>query len=153
MSTIPEIKSEKTEMTSLRNQVTLNEKLGVKNIIFKMQDVVTDPIDPNHISKMSTNGLSVSSVVKAGVVFVGTVGAYYLAKTTGILSYFGWGAKNSDSKDVGNNEIIEVKTKANALSVRTNLETARQANGPSTNRITETYKDEDRTVKFEDRKI
>jgi hypothetical protein len=48
---------------------------------------------------------------------------------------------------------MEVKTTENSLSLKTNLETARRTNTPSLNRIEQTYKDEDGTVKFEEIKI
>jgi hypothetical protein len=108
-----------------------------------------NPIEPKRISK-STNSLTKSSLVKAGLVFLGTVGTYYLAKTTGIFSYFGWGVKNSNLKDFGNNEIVSAKK---SLSARTNLETTKQINNPSINRIAQTYRGEDRTVEFEEIKV
>jgi hypothetical protein len=116
--------------------------------------VITDPIDPKRISKdFFANRLTMSSAVKAGLVFFATVGSYYLAKTTGIFSYFGWGEKNSNLKDVVNSEIVKVKSTANTLTVRTNLETTRQVNNPSVNRNVQTYKSEDKTVKFEEMKV
>jgi hypothetical protein len=111
-----------------------------------------NPIEPKRISK-STNSLTKSSLVKAGLVFLGTVGVYYLAKATNIFSYFRMGSKNSNSKDV-NSEIMKVKTAENALSLKMSLETARQVNNnPSVNRIARTYKGEDKTVKFEEMKV
>ena len=108
MSAIPKVKSKEREMTFLESHTTMSlKKLSVKDIFPNIQlSVITDPIDPKRISKMSTNGLSVSSGVKAGLVFLGTVGAYYLAKTTGIFSYFGWETKNPNSKDTGSSEIM-----------------------------------------------
>jgi hypothetical protein len=153
MSTILEVKSRKLEEISLRDHATMPvKKLAIKNIISDTQElVIIDPINPKRISKESTNSLTKSSLVKAGLVFLGTVGGYYLVKTTGIFSYFGWGAKNS--KDVGNSEIMKLKKTASALNVRTNLEIAKQTNSPSVNRITQTYKGEGNTVKFEEIKV
>jgi hypothetical protein len=156
MSTIPKIRSKETEMISSGSHKKIpSKKLPVKNIFSNIQSpVITDPIDSKRISKVSfSNSLNVSSVVKAGLVFLGTVGSYYLAKTTGIFSYFGWGTKNQNSKDVGNSEIMELKNSANALTVKTNLETARRANTPSLNHILQTYKVEDGTVEFEEIKV
>ena len=61
--------------------------------------------------------------------------------------------KNSNSKDVTRDEIAKVKNKENALSMRMNLETASQANNPSLNRISKTYRNQDRTVEFEEIKV
>jgi hypothetical protein len=83
-------------------------------------------------------------------VFLGAVGSYYLAKTTGIFSYFGWGAKNS--KDMGSSEIMEVRNIKKSLTVKTNLETARQVvNNPLVGQTVAAHKD--KTVKFEKIKV
>jgi hypothetical protein len=111
-----------------------------------------NPIEPKRISK-STNSLTKSSLVKAGLVFLGTVGAYYLAKTTGIFSHFGWGTKNSNSKNVGNSEIMKLKNAEKSLTVKMNSEITSQANNPSLNRISKTYRNKDRTVEFEEIKV
>ena len=56
--------------------------------------------------------------------------------------------------ETSNNAITEVKNRANALTVKTNLETTRRTNNdPSVNRNVQTYKGEDKTVKFEERKV
>ena len=148
MSAIPKVKSKETEVTSSGS----HEKIPVKDIFSNIQSpVITNPIDPTRTSKELTNGLSISSAVKAGLVFLGTVGFYYLTKT-GFSSYFGWKAKAKNSKDVGNSEIMEVKTRADALSARTNLETARQVvNNPLVGQTVAAHKD--RTVKFEEVKV
>jgi hypothetical protein len=128
------------------------KKLPTKNIIpEKSFDIVIDPIDPKRISKEPIKSLTKSSMVKAGLVFWGTIGVYYLAKTTNILSYFGWGAKNS--KDLNRGEITSKKMGENDLTVRRDLETKIQANNPSMNHISQTYKGEDRTVKFKEIEI
>ena len=153
MSTIPKIRSKETEMTSLESHKKISsKKLPAKDIISNIQtSIIIDPIDPKRISKVFlTNGLSVSSVVKAGVVFLGTIGSYYLVKTTGIFSYFEWGTRNS--KDLDNSEIMEVKKTVNSLTVRKSLETIRQVDSSSTNQIVQTYKD-DRTIAFKEIKI
>jgi hypothetical protein len=150
MSIIPKIQSKKMKITSIEDQTTMSyKKLPAKNIISNIQtSVIIDPIDPKRISKTSRNSLSISSTVKAALVFAGTIGLYYLTKTTGIFSYFGWGEKTKNSKDVGSREIMEVKIRENALSVGKKLETARQVNGQFVNQIEQTYKTEERTVKF-----
>jgi hypothetical protein len=151
MATLGEVKSKETKRTLLGSHKTMPfKKLPVKNIISNIQtSVITDPIDPKRISKTPRNSLSVSSVIKAGLVFAGAIGSYYLAKTTGIFSYFGWGEKNL--KDIGNKEMVSAKK---SLSVRTNLETTRQVvNNPSVNRNVQMYKNEDKTVKFEEAKV
>jgi hypothetical protein len=154
MSTIPKARSKETAMISPVNHKKMPSKNSPADYIINIESlVITDPIDSTRISKMSTNGLSVSSAVKAGLVFLGTVGAYYLAKTTGIFSYFGLGEKNSNPKDVGNSGIMKVKNRENALTVRTNLETTRQADSPSVNRIEQTYKDKDSNLKFKEIKV
>jgi hypothetical protein len=151
MATIPEIRSEETEMILPINHTTMPSKnLTAEHIISNMRTpVIIDPIDPKRISEKPTNCLTKSSLVKAGLVFLGTVGAYYLSKTTGVFSYFGWGYKNTNSKDV-NSEIMKVKNRENSLAVKTNLETARQTNNPSINRIAQTYKTEGRTIEFKE---
>ena len=120
MATLPKVKSKETEMISPINQKIMSfKKLTAKNIFFNKQElIITNPIDPTRISKEPTNCLTKSSLVKAGLVFLVTVGGYYLAKTTNILSYFGWREKNQNLKDVGNSEIVKVKNRANALNVR-----------------------------------
>jgi hypothetical protein len=93
------------------------------------------------------------SAIKAGMVFFATVGSYYLAKTTGIFSYFEWGEKTKNSKDVDSREIMEIKSRENALNVGRKLETIGQTNSLSINRIEQTYKDEGGTVEFEEIKV
>jgi hypothetical protein len=154
MSTIPKIRSKETEMISLGSHKKISfKKLPVKDIFSNIQSpVITDPINPNRISKaFFTKKVSASSVVKAGIVFLGTVGSYYLAKTTGIFSYLKRGEKNP--KDVSNRRMMEVKNKANALNIRKNLETMMQVNNPLVSQTVKTYKNEDKTIKFEEIKI
>jgi hypothetical protein len=107
----------------LKNNGTLPIKKLTDQNIFSDMHVIVNSIDPKRISKVPANRLTINSAVKAGLVFLGTLGVYYLAKTTVILSYFGRGSKNS--KDVGSSEITKVKNRANTLTVRKNLETAR----------------------------
>jgi hypothetical protein len=157
MSTVPKVISKKTEMTSLESHKKIpSKKLPTKNIFSNIQSpIIIDPIKPARISKVFfSNDLNVSSVAKAGLVFLGTVGSYYLAKTTGVFSYFGWGekTKNPNSKDSGSSEIVEVKNRANALNIRTNLETERQVvTNPLVGQTVAAHKD--RTVKFEEIKV
>jgi hypothetical protein len=156
MATLGEVTSKETKMTSLGSYETMPlKKSPAKNIISNMQtSVITDPIDPKRISKdFFANRLTMRSAIKAGVVFFATVGSYYLAKTTGIFSYFGWGEKTKNSKDMGSREIMEVKSRENALSAGRKLETIGQTNSPSINRIEQTYKDEGGTVEFEEIKV
>jgi hypothetical protein len=135
MSAIPKVRSKEKEMLSLENRSTmLTKKLPIKNIF----------------SKESANLLTTRSAIKAGLVFFATVGSYYLAKTTGIFSYFKWRAKNSNSKDASSTEIVEEK---NALRGRKSLETAKLVNNPSVNRITPTYKKKNVIVEFKETKI
>jgi hypothetical protein len=155
MAILGEVTSKERKMALLESHKKMPvKKSPVKNIFSNMQtSVITDPIDPKRISKdFFANRLTMSSAVKAGLVFFATVGSYYLAKTTGIFSYFGWEVKAKNSKDVGSSKIMEVKNRANALSVVTNLETIGQANSPSVNQII-TAKDEGRTVAFEGIKV
>jgi hypothetical protein len=155
MSITSKIKSKDMEMTlSVSHHTTISsEKSSIKSIISNIQPlVITDPIAPTCISKAFTSNLTMSSAVKAGLVFVGTVGAYYLAKTTGILSYFGWGMKNSYSTDVVNNEIEKIKSIANSLTERTNLEIAKQANNPLVSQTATAYKD-GMAVEFEEIRV
>jgi hypothetical protein len=114
MATLGEVTSKEIKMTSLGSYKTMPlKKSPEKNIFSNMQtSVITDPIDPKRISKdFFANRLTMRSAIKAGVVFFTTLGSYYLAKTTGIFSYFGWGEKNSNLKDVDSREIMEVKSK------------------------------------------
>jgi hypothetical protein len=154
MATLPKVKSKETEMISPINQKIMSfKKLTAKNIFFNKQElIITNPIDPTRISKEPTNCLTKSSLVKAGLVFLVTVGGYYLAKTTNILSYFGWREKNQNLKDVGNSEIVKVKNKENALTGKRNLKATVQASNPSID-IIQMHKDLDRTVKFKEIKV
>jgi hypothetical protein len=151
MSTMQEVSNKDAKIFPFENQTSV-KKLTTENIFPKMQiSSISNPIDPNCISKELTNSLTKSSLVKAGLVFLGTITSYYILKNTRISSYFGWGKKNSNLKDFGNNEIVSAKK---SLSVRMNLETTKQINNnPSINRIAQTYRGEDRTVEFEEIKV
>ena len=155
MSIISDVRSKDIKAVSLKDSVKIPvKKSPAKNIFFNMKlPVRTNPIDSKRVSKESTNSVTKGSLIKAGLIFLGTVGAYYLAKTTNILSYFGWGAKNQNLKDISDSEIVKVKNRAKALSVRMNLETERRASSPSVNQIKQTYKEKSRTVKFEEIKV
>jgi hypothetical protein len=65
---------------------------------------ITDPIDLTNI-KAPTNSSTMSSIVKAAIIFAATLGGYYLAKTTGVFSYFKSKEKNLNSKNVDNSEV------------------------------------------------
>jgi hypothetical protein len=152
MAIISKVSSKEAKMASLgSHEIKPYKKLPVDNSFNMQLPVITNPIDPKRISKEPKSCLTKSSVVKAGLVFAGTLGAYYLSKITGIFSYFGWVAKKA--KDVDSGELIKVKNRVNALNVRTNLETTKQVNNPSINQIAQTYKDTDSTVKFEEIKV
>jgi hypothetical protein len=112
---------------------------------------INDPIDLANISKTNLEKLTVSSAVKAGIVSFTMFTLYCLAKTTNILSHFGWKARDLNSKDANNGEITKIKNRANALT-RRNLETTSQVNGLSGNQIEQTYRNE-KTVTFEEIKV
>ena len=95
MSAIVKETSEKIKITSFEDHNTISSKKIISNV---RSPVVIDPIESKRISKSLTNSLTMNSVIKAGIVFLGTVGGYYLAKTTGIFSYF-------NSKDAGGSSI------------------------------------------------
>jgi hypothetical protein len=151
MATIPEIRSEETKSTSWKSQKTMSfKKLSDENIIFDTQiHIITDPIGPKCISKESMRSkLTMSSAIKAGLVFFATVGGYYLTKATGLFSSFRRGVKSS--KDVSNSEIVEVK---NALSARRTSKMNGQISNPFINHVVSDYKGKDSTVKFKETKI
>jgi hypothetical protein len=151
MATLPEIRSKETKMASLRSyDIKPYKELPASSSFNTQLPVIINPIDPKRLSKEPIKSLTKSSMVKAGLVFFGTLGVYYLTKTTNILSYFGWGAKNSDSKNIGSSEIAKVKNGENALTVRRTPKTIGQTNNLSVNQIVKTYKDKDRSVEFEE---
>jgi hypothetical protein len=153
MSTIQKVESKETEMISPINHTTMpSKKLPIEYIISNIQlSVITDPIDPKRVSKKSMRSkLTMSSAVKAVLVFAGTIGLYHLFKNVNVFSYFGWGTKNLNSKDLNNSEVMEVKNRENALTVRTNLKTTRQADSPFVNQFVQAYKDKDSAVKFKE---
>jgi hypothetical protein len=124
----------------------------VNNTTFcKESSVITNPIEFKCISKVSKSNLTMSSAVKAGLVFFATVGGYYLAKTTSI-SYFGQKGKNLNSKDVSK-EIMEVINEKKSLSIRRNLKTTEQINNPFINHIVQTHESKERAVEFEEIEI
>jgi hypothetical protein len=142
-------------MISSINHTKMPSRLNTKNVISNIQpQVITDPIEPTRVSKIFPNNLTKSSLVKAVLVFAGTIGLYNLFKNTPIFSYFGWGAKtnnlNPNSKDIYNNGIVKVKNTENALTVRRNLEIMRQADSPFVNQFVQAYKDKDSAVKFKE---
>ncbi len=138
MLTIPKVVSEETKMTSL----------GHTKI-----PIINDPVDLTRISKADTRKLTISSVIKAGIVSSAVFALYYLAKTTNTFSHFGWEAKDLNSKNVENREITKIKNKGNSLIVRRDLETTSQNNVPFINQITQANKDNSKTVKFEEIEI
>lgn len=71
MSTLSKITNDK-KMTSLKNPMTMPFKTD-KNISSSMKlQIITNPIKSDRVSKNFLNNLSISSVVKAGLVFLGT---------------------------------------------------------------------------------
>jgi hypothetical protein len=141
VATIPRVISKEDTSFGGYNETSFKQ-LFAENIIYREQPLlITNPIDSKRISKESTKSLTMGSAIKAVLVFAGTIGSYYLAKTTGVFSYFGWG-----TKDVACRELVNAKK---SLSVRTNLETAKQGNSLSLNQIAQAYKDTDSKVKFE----
>jgi hypothetical protein len=155
MSIILKMTNDKEKIASLKCNTITPKKLSVKNIIFNRHpSIITDPIEPKHISKdVPTNGLSVCSVVKAGLVFFATVGVYYLVKTTCISSYFGWREKILNSKDADSRKLMKVKNEKKSLSMRRNLKTTEQVNNSFVNQIVQTHKDEDGVLNFEEIKV
>jgi hypothetical protein len=140
---------------STTSKVTSKKMLSFESsntIPSKKSSIITNPIELKHISNTLTNSLTMNSVLKTGLIFFTTIGGYYLAKTTGIFSYFGRNGKNSNSKDVSNSEIKKIKNKANFLTVKTNLKTIGQVNNPLTQTVT-AHKDKSKAVKFDKIKI
>jgi hypothetical protein len=146
-SRIEDIKTASPESRNINSYRELPPKISFKTQI----PVITNPIASKSISKEPTSCYT-SSVVKAGLVFLSTIGAYYIAKTANIFSYFGWREKNTKSKDV-NSEIVKVKISENALNIKTNSEIVRRANDPLVNQVTKNYETEDKAVKFEEMNI
>jgi hypothetical protein len=148
MLKISRIRSKKNEMTFLESHKTI----PIKNKIFGMQkQVIIDSRKFNHISNEPMSCLKASSVLKAGIIFLGTIGLYYSVKKTGIFSYFGWGVKNS--KDLNGSEITKEKFGKNDLTVRRNLETEIQTNNPNMDSISQAYIGKGSTVKFKKEKV
>jgi hypothetical protein len=151
MATVQKTESKNTGMFSFGDQISA-KKLSTKDIFSKMQmPSITNPIDPKRISKNLKSCLNTSSVIKAGFVFLGTVGIYYLTRTKNIFSYFGLEAKNS--KDTSKSEVMKVKSGENALTIEKNLETAKQVDGSSINKITQTYESKAGVVEFKEVKV
>ena len=151
MTTIGEVRNEEAK-TLFKNNAMPIEKLTAKNIFSNKQELfITDPIDPKRISKKTTDCLNPSSVVKAVLVFAGTIGLYNLIKNTNILSYLGFGGKNS--KDVNNGEITKVESGKNTITLKRNSETVEKANTSPINKFAQKYNDENKAVKFEEIKV
>jgi hypothetical protein len=143
MATIGKVTSKETKMF-FKDTMPI-EKLTATNIFLKERElVITDPIDPKRISKETTNCLNAKSVVKAVLVFAGTIGLYNLFKNRNIFSYFGWTTKN-----VSNNKIAKVTNGENSLNVRKNVETTMKTNNPPINQILQTSK----IAKFKEKEI
>jgi len=59
---------------------------------------IREPIASDQIKQIQTKtNLTAASLAKAGVVILGTTATYYLAKATGIFSYFGLGTNTKAS--------------------------------------------------------
>jgi hypothetical protein len=149
MTTKLEIKREDT-MTSLKDyQRESYKEINTKNIIPKINDpIIVDPIDPKRVS-MDRKSINGKSVAKAIAVFLFTLGGYFLVKKTDLLSYFK-GTNKKSNPNMDSNEITKVK---NAITTRKTLGTIGQTNNPIVNSVTQTNKDEDRTIKFEEEKV
>jgi hypothetical protein len=115
--------------------------------------ITKDPIASTPISKISTNNLTVSSMIKAGLVFLATIGGCYLAKTTNIFSYFRKKTKNLNSKDINNGEKKKIKNRVNNLNVRRNSEILEKTNGLLVNQVIQLHNSKDRAVEFEEIKV
>jgi hypothetical protein len=136
---------------STTSKVTSEKMLsfeGLNTTPSKKLSITTNPIELKHISNTLTNGLTMNSVLKAGLIFFTMIGGYYLAKTTGIFSNFGW--KEKISKDVDNGEANKRKS---TLIERRNLKKMEQVNNPSVNRMKQTYKNKDEIVIFKEREV
>jgi hypothetical protein len=145
--------NQKLKIPFLKNHEKISAKSLInEKIIFNVElPVEINPIDPKRLSKEPIKGLTKSSMAKAGLVFLGTVGGYYLAKTTGIFSYFGWGEKSA--KNLSNGEIMKVGNIKNALSAKASSKISKQSDNPSVNQIEKFYRDKDKTVRFKEEKV
>jgi hypothetical protein len=132
---------------------TTNEETRITSFDHTKMPIINDPVDLTNISKTSLGKLTPSSVIKTGVVFFTTFALYYVAKTTNILSRFGWKAKDLNSKKVENGEITKIKNKVNSLILRRELKTKNQNSIPSIDRIIQVNKDNEKIVKFEEIEI
>jgi hypothetical protein len=147
MATLQDVTSKETEMILLGSHKKMPvKKLPIKNILSKESVfAMTDPIDPKRVSKEPTEYLKASSIVKAGFVFSVTIGVYYLAKATKILSSFVLG---KNSKDANSGEITKVN---NDFSLKKALKTSEKtASSPFINYAASNYKKRDETIKFKE---
>jgi len=79
----------------------------------------------------SRTGLTPGSIAKAGAVIVGTTGAYYLAKATGVFSVFGWGSSGDVSNSGAKSDLGVASYLGNSLAVQANgLDIIDQSSGP-----------------------
>jgi hypothetical protein len=146
MATVLKVKSKDKATYFEGNQRKLYKETNARNFIPKMHETVTiNPIDPKRVS-MDKKSLNVKSAVKAVGVFLFTLGGYFVIKKTNVFSYFYGREKNTNSKDAGGNEIMELK---NSLSTRRTSKTIEQTNSLFVNRIEQMYKGEDGAVRFE----
>jgi hypothetical protein len=114
--------------------------------------VIANPIDSKRLSKEPIKNLTRSSIAKVGLVFLGTVGGYYLAKTTGIFSYFSLRIKSLNSRRTSNNEIMVAKKKENTLKMKTDLKIVEKPLNLFTIRKIQSCDDE-KVVKFKEIKV
>jgi hypothetical protein len=137
----PEIRNKSEKITLSMNHINMSCKLNTEDIFSNIQsEVIMDPIDYSRISKPS-NGLTKTSAVKAILVFVSTIGLYSLFKNTKILSHFGFGGKDVNSKNMDGNKIVEVKSRENVLTKRKNLKTEKQFKNLFVNRNEKFHQD------------
>jgi hypothetical protein len=152
MATILKIESKEIKTNPLQDfQINSVKEVNVKTIFPNMDPVIKDPIDFTHVS--NTNKLTINSIVKVGIVSSTIFVLYYLSKTKDIFSYFGWKAKDLNSKEIKNKEITKIKNKIDFLNVRRNLKTTSQNNIQSINQITQEDKDNSKTVEFKEIKV
>jgi hypothetical protein len=103
MATIQQVESKDKE-TSFGNHKTMPvKKLPTKNIIVNTElPVITDPIDPERISKGSMSKLTKNSAVKAEEVFADTIvnptfkGSYNMPDVTTGIAFYGYYTYVSD---------------------------------------------------------
>jgi hypothetical protein len=139
MSATSKVTDEKINSFEFRNERSLDS-----TSIKAQSSTIVDPMDSTCILKAPTSNLKMSSIVKAGLLFLATIGGCYLAKTTNVFSYFRRKVKNLNSKNIN---------KVNDLNVRRNSGIVEKTNGLLVNQVIQTYTSKDRSVEFEEIKV